>query len=124
MYQWLSCRLKQLAIADNTDLLFQIKLDETQLAEANECEQRLRQELELLMAYQSKIKIQTENQHLRERKQLEERVSLRRALLEQKVSGTLKYVITFVLDLRCIYTWFSLGLQTYKIGLEFDLNSL
>jgi thousand and one amino acid protein kinase len=62
-----------------------IKLDETQLAEANELEQRLRQELELLMAYQSKIKIQTENQHLRERKQLEERVSLRRALLEQKM---------------------------------------
>ena len=37
------------------------------------------------MAYQSKIKIQTEQQHQRERKQLDERVSLRRALLEQKV---------------------------------------
>ena len=55
--------------------------------ELNEMKQRLHQELELLMAYQSKIKIQAENQHLRERKQLEERVSLRRALLEQKASA-------------------------------------
>ena len=54
--------------------------------ELNEMKQRLGQELELLMAYQSKIKIQAENQHTRERKQLEERVSLRRALLEQKAS--------------------------------------
>ena len=56
--------------------------------EVNEMKQRLHQELELLMAYQSKIKIQAENQHIRERKQLEERVSLRRALLEQKVRAT------------------------------------
>ena len=56
--------------------------------EVNEMKQRLHQELELLMAYQSKIKIQAENQHIRERKQLEERVSLRRALLEQKVGAT------------------------------------
>ena len=68
-----------------SDVILQIKLDETQLSEANEQKQQLHQELELLMAYQSKIKIQTENQHQRERKQLEERVSLRRALLEQKV---------------------------------------
>jgi thousand and one amino acid protein kinase len=48
-------------------------------------EQRLQQEEELLSAYQSKIRKQTEAQHQREKKQLEERVSLRRALLEQKV---------------------------------------
>ena len=64
---------------------FQIKLDETQLTEAQEQKQRLEQEYELLTAYQSKIKMQAEAQHQRERKQLEERVSLRRALLEQKV---------------------------------------
>jgi len=62
-----------------------LKLDEAQLSEANEQKLRLQQELELLMAYQSKIKIQSENQHQREKKQLEERVSLRRALLEQKM---------------------------------------
>ncbi|KAI0220730.1 Serine/threonine-protein kinase TAO1 [Lamellibrachia satsuma] len=62
-----------------------LRLDSTQQMELNEMKQRLHQELELLMAYQSKIKIQAENQHLRERKQLEERVSLRRALLEQKM---------------------------------------
>ena len=62
-----------------------MRLDDSQLAEENELKQKLQQELELLMAYQSKIKMQTEAQHQRERKQLEERVSLRRALLEQKV---------------------------------------
>lgn len=46
---------------------------------------QLQQELELLNAYQSKIKMQTDAQHDRERKDLEQRVSLRRALLEQKV---------------------------------------
>ncbi len=65
--------------------VFQIKLDETQVAEAQEQKSRLDSEYELLTAYQSKIKMQAEAQHGRERKQLEERVSLRRALLEQKV---------------------------------------
>lgn len=46
---------------------------------------QLQQELELLNAYQSKIKMQTDSQHDRERRELEQRVSLRRALLEQKV---------------------------------------
>lgn len=63
-----------------------MRLDDAQLTEAQELKQRLQQELELLMAYQSKIKMQMEAQHHRERKQLEERVSLRRALLEQKVN--------------------------------------
>ncbi|XP_055957551.1 serine/threonine-protein kinase TAO1-B isoform X3 [Patella vulgata] len=62
-----------------------VRLDEAQLAEANELKQRLQQELELLIAYQSKLKMQAESQHQKERKQLEERVSLRRALLEQKM---------------------------------------
>lgn len=41
--------------------------------------------MELLNAYQSKIKIQTEAQHERELQKLEQKVSLRRAHLEQKV---------------------------------------
>ncbi|XP_013910283.1 PREDICTED: serine/threonine-protein kinase TAO2-like [Thamnophis sirtalis] len=45
---------------------------------------QLQQELELLNAYQSKIKIHTEAQHEREIKELEQRVSIRRALLEQR----------------------------------------
>ena len=63
----------------------QVLLDETQVNDQRELKNRLQQELELLIAYQSKIRKQAETQHLRERKQLEERVSLRRALLEQKV---------------------------------------
>ncbi|XP_052799802.1 serine/threonine-protein kinase TAO1-like isoform X2 [Mya arenaria] len=62
-----------------------LRLDESQVAEERDLKVRLQQELELLMAYQSKIKMTTESQHQRERKQLEERVSLRRALLEQKM---------------------------------------
>lgn len=62
-----------------------VRLDETQMSDAQELKNRLQQELELLMAYQSKIKMHTEAQHQRERNVLEERVSLRRALLEQKM---------------------------------------
>lgn len=50
---------------------------------------QLQQELELLNAYQSKIKMQAEAQHDRELRDLEQRVSLRRALLEQKVKWVL-----------------------------------
>lgn len=66
-----------------------MRLDDSQIKEEHELKQRLQQELELLMAYQSKLKMQMEAQHQRERKELEERVSLRRALLEQKVRVTL-----------------------------------
>ncbi|XP_070204048.1 serine/threonine-protein kinase TAO3-like isoform X2 [Littorina saxatilis] len=62
-----------------------VRLDETQVGEANELRTRLQQELELLMVYQSKVKENADAQHKRERKVLEERVSLRRALLEQKM---------------------------------------
>lgn len=63
---------------------------------------QLQQELELLNAYQSKIKMQTDAQHDKERRELEQRVSLRRALLEQKVRGTCPR---------------SFGLKMYLLGL-------
>uniref|UniRef100_UPI00358FEEA1 serine/threonine-protein kinase TAO1-like isoform X1 n=2 Tax=Myxine glutinosa TaxID=7769 RepID=UPI00358FEEA1 len=62
-----------------------LRLDEAQEAECQALKMQLQQELELLNAYQSKIKMQTESQHDRERKELEQKVSLRRALLEQKI---------------------------------------
>ncbi|KAM7412910.1 hypothetical protein PAMA_020343 [Pampus argenteus] len=62
-----------------------LRLDETQEAQCQALRIQLQQELELLNAYQSKIKMQTDAQHDRERKDLEQRVSLRRALLEQKI---------------------------------------
>ncbi|KAF7238880.1 Serine/threonine-protein kinase TAO2 [Varanus komodoensis] len=61
-----------------------LRLDETQEAEYQVLRMQLQQELELLNAYQSKIKIHTEAQHEREIKELEQRVSIRRALLEQR----------------------------------------
>eukprot|EP00063_Salmo_salar_P078946 XP_014053781.1 PREDICTED: serine/threonine-protein kinase TAO1-like [Salmo salar] len=64
-----------------------LRLDEAQEGECQVLRQQLQQELELLNAYQSKIKMQTDAQHDRERKDLEQRVSLRRALLEHKVEG-------------------------------------
>uniref|UniRef100_T1J5D9 Large ribosomal subunit protein P2 n=1 Tax=Strigamia maritima TaxID=126957 RepID=T1J5D9_STRMM len=62
-----------------------IRLDESQEIEARHLREQLQQELELLMAFQSKIKMQTEAQRNRERRELEERVSVRRALLEHKM---------------------------------------
>ncbi|KAI1903268.1 hypothetical protein AGOR_G00025460 [Albula goreensis] len=62
-----------------------LRLDEAQEAECQVLKMQLQQELELLNAYQSKIKMQTDAQHDREKKELEQRVSLRRALLEQKI---------------------------------------
>uniref|UniRef100_A0A8C0IR43 non-specific serine/threonine protein kinase n=1 Tax=Chelonoidis abingdonii TaxID=106734 RepID=A0A8C0IR43_CHEAB len=62
-----------------------LRLDEAQEAECQVLKMQLQQELELLNAYQSKIKMQAEAQHDRELRELEQRVSLRRALLEQKV---------------------------------------
>uniref|UniRef100_A0A6I8QAC6 non-specific serine/threonine protein kinase n=1 Tax=Xenopus tropicalis TaxID=8364 RepID=A0A6I8QAC6_XENTR len=62
-----------------------LRLDEAQEAECQVLKMQLQQELELLNAYQSKIKMQAEAQHDREIRDLEQRVSLRRALLEQKI---------------------------------------
>uniref|UniRef100_A0AAQ4QF36 non-specific serine/threonine protein kinase n=1 Tax=Gasterosteus aculeatus aculeatus TaxID=481459 RepID=A0AAQ4QF36_GASAC len=62
-----------------------LRLDETQEAQCQGLRMQLQQELELLNAYQSKIKMQSDAQHERERKDLEQRVSIRRALLEQKI---------------------------------------
>ncbi|KAJ4941126.1 hypothetical protein JOQ06_027413 [Pogonophryne albipinna] len=70
-------------LPDNNNLL--LRLDETQEAEYKVLRMQLQQELELLNAYQSKIKIHTDTQHDREVKDLEQRVSIRRALLEQRI---------------------------------------
>ncbi|XP_059404670.1 serine/threonine-protein kinase TAO3 [Carassius carassius] len=66
-----------------------LRLDEAQEAECQALRQQLQQEMELLSAYQSKIKIQTEAQHEREQQKLEQKVSLRRAHLEQKIEEEL-----------------------------------
>lgn len=76
------------AISSNLFLLgflTQIRLDESQEVEAQVMRDKLQRELEILMAYQSKSKMTAEAQRNRERAELEERVSVRRALLEQKV---------------------------------------
>ncbi|KAL6428258.1 hypothetical protein ACFW04_008521 [Cataglyphis niger] len=62
-----------------------IRLDESQEVECHNLKERLNYELEILMAYQSKNKMQAEAQRNRERRELEDRVSVRRALLEQKM---------------------------------------
>ncbi|XP_053362923.1 LOW QUALITY PROTEIN: serine/threonine-protein kinase TAO1 [Clarias gariepinus] len=67
-----------------------LRLDEAQESECQVLRMQLQQELELLNAYQSKIKMQTESQQERERKELEQRVSLRRALLEQKIEDEMQ----------------------------------
>lgn len=77
----------------------QIRLDESQELEYRQLKDQLQQELELLTAFQSKIKMQGEAQRNRERRELEDRVSTRRALLEQKVSILLiifKYLFLWI----------------------------
>ncbi|KAJ8263417.1 hypothetical protein COCON_G00158740 [Conger conger] len=66
-----------------------LRLDEAQEAECQALRHQLQQEMELLNAYQSKIKMQTESQHERELQKLEQKVSLRRAHLEQKIEEEL-----------------------------------
>ncbi|XP_013867926.1 serine/threonine-protein kinase TAO1 [Austrofundulus limnaeus] len=67
-----------------------LRLDETQETQCQALRIQLQQELELLNAYQSKIKMQTEAQHEREKEDLEQRMLLRRGLLEQKIEAELQ----------------------------------
>lgn len=54
--------------------------------ECSQLRDRLQYELNILTAYQEKNRLQAQSQRDRERKELEERVSVRRALLESKVN--------------------------------------
>lgn len=62
-----------------------LRLDESQEVECHQLKERLQYELDILTAYQSKNRMQAQTQWDRERKELEDRVSVRRALLESKV---------------------------------------
>lgn len=64
---------------------FQIRMDESQEREATQLAERLQHELDILTAYQSKSKLAGDQQRSRERMELEERVSVRKTLLEQKM---------------------------------------
>lgn len=64
-----------------------LRLDESQEKEVLQLKEKLDYELEILMAYQSKNRAQAAAQRDRERKELEDRVNVRRALLESKVGG-------------------------------------
>lgn len=62
-----------------------LRLDENQLSEQQALRTKLQQEQEMLMAYQSKQHNQLLAQHEREEKELQDKVSVRRALLEEKM---------------------------------------
>merc|ERR1712098_1020402 len=62
-----------------------IRFDESQEQEATQLSDRLQRELEILTAYQSKSRMAADSQRARERREFEERVSVRRALLGQKM---------------------------------------
>lgn len=63
----------------------QMRLEAEQEEECEALKQQLKQEMELLDAYQRKTKSQMETQHERELQKLEQKISIRRAHLEQKV---------------------------------------
>lgn len=65
-----------------------LRLDESQEGECAKLGDRLQYELNILTAYQEKNRMQAQSQRDRERKELEERVSVRRALLESKVGSS------------------------------------
>ncbi|CAD7086869.1 unnamed protein product [Hermetia illucens] len=67
-----------------------LRLDESQEVECQRLKDLLQYELDILMAYQSKNKMQAQAQRDRERKELEDRVSVRRALLESKMEAELQ----------------------------------
>lgn len=67
-----------------------LRLDESQEIECQQLTDLLQYELDILMAYQSKNKMQAQAQRDRERKELEDRVSVRRALLESKMEAELQ----------------------------------
>lgn len=69
-----------------------LRLDANQENECQQLEDRLKYELDILMAYQNKNRMQAQAQRDRERKELEDRVSVRRSLLESKVSCALRIV--------------------------------
>jgi len=62
--------------------------------------ERLRYELEILMAYQSKNKMQADAQRNREKKELEDRISVRRSLLEQKVLCIVIKIYTIIFKIK------------------------
>lgn len=66
--------------------LLQIRLDTVQEAEAAELRNQLKQELELLTAYQCKLKMQASAQHKKDVEELKTRVALRKKALRDKVS--------------------------------------
>merc|ERR1712029_167738 len=63
-----------------------IRMDKTQEREATQLGDKLQHELEILTACQTKSKVSGEHQRARERRELEERVEVRRTLLEKKMS--------------------------------------
>ena len=60
-------------------------MDATQIAEESVLRDHLQSELELLMAYQSKICMHTDGLHQRERKELDDLTMTRRSQLIQRV---------------------------------------
>ncbi|XP_076256599.1 serine/threonine-protein kinase Tao isoform X2 [Rhynchophorus ferrugineus] len=62
-----------------------IKLDESQEMQCQQMKERLQYELEILIAYQSKNKMQAQAQRDREKNELQQRVDVRKTLLEQKM---------------------------------------
>lgn len=70
----------------------QLRLEAEQEAECQALKRQLQQEMELLDAYQNKTKVQAEAQHERDMQKLEQKASLRRAHLEQKVSFVTSHI--------------------------------
>lgn len=78
-----------------------LRLDATQENECQQLKDRLKYELDILMAYQNKNRMQAQAQRDRERKELEDRVSVRRSLLESKVCCLISFRTVPDMSLTC-----------------------
>lgn len=99
-----------------------LRLDESQEVECHQLKDRLQYELDILTAYQSKNRMQAQAQRDRERKELEDRVSVRRALLESKVSTDCTDFISNQ-EQRCIFQPRSMWIKLWVFGI-WKCNSL
>ncbi|XP_015249549.1 PREDICTED: serine/threonine-protein kinase TAO2-like isoform X1 [Cyprinodon variegatus] len=77
----------------STQAVSKLRLDETQEAEYQGLRMQLQQELELLNAYQSKIKIHTDGQHEREAKELEQRIEEEMISLQNERSERIRTLL-------------------------------
>lgn len=97
-----------------------LRLDESQEGEFSQLRDRLQYELNILTAYQEKNRLQAQAQRDRERKELEDRVNVRRGLLESKVRArSIRYYLFLIMH-NYLRWKLNFNSSTKSVRKEFD----